>query len=181
MKTIAYKLIFIFSIALMFTSCGDDDNDNPEVINEEETITTVKLSVTEAGSATPQVYTWTESTKDDITLNANTTYNFKIQFLDESNPQDVEDITEEVIAEKDEHFVFFQNTAAGLSFQSASDDTIDTNDVAINVSTDWSTTDTGSGIIRAFLIHEPTSKTGTARDDFGGETDIEVDFDVTIQ
>jgi len=134
MKTIAYKLVFILSVISIFTSCSDDD-DNPEVINEEETITTVRLTVLESGSTEPQVYTWTESKKDDITLKANSTYNFKIQFLDESNPQDV---------------------------------------------TDWSTTDAATGILRAFLIHEPTSKAGSSRNDFGGETDIEVDFNITI-
>jgi len=179
MKTIAYKLVFILSVISIFTSCSDDD-DNPEVINEEETITTVRLTVLESGSTEPQVYTWTESKKDDITLKANSTYNFKIQFLDESNPQDVEDITAEVITEKDEHFVFYQTTTSGLTFKNASDDTIDTNDIGINISTDWSTTDAATGILRAFLIHEPTSKAGSSRNDFGGETDIEVDFNITI-
>ncbi len=180
MRTRVHKLFSILLIVSIFASCSDDD-DNPVVINEEETITTVKLSVTESGSTTTQEYEWTESSKDDIVLKANTSYNIKIQFLDESNPNDVEDITEEVIAEKDEHFVFYQTTVSGLTFDNASDDTIDTNNVAINISTDWSSGDAATGVIRAFLIHEPTSKTGDSRDDFGGETDIEVDFDVTVE
>lgn len=85
MKTRVHKLLSIFFIVSILASCSDDD-DNPTEINEEETITTVKLSVTEAGTTTAQEYTWTESSQDDITLKANTTYNIKIQFLDESNP-----------------------------------------------------------------------------------------------
>ncbi len=181
MRTQVQKLLStIFIVSILASSCSNDD-DNPGVVNEEETITTVKLSVTESGATTSQVYTWTESNQDAITLDANTSYNFKIQFLDESDPDDVEDITEEVIAEKDEHFVFYQTTVGGVTFDNAPDDTIDTDDIAINISTNWSTTDAATGIIRAFLIHEPTSKSGDSRDDFGGETDIEVDFNVTVE
>ncbi|WP_025742144.1 hypothetical protein [Aquimarina pacifica] len=181
MKTQFFKLvvpaIFLLCVSI---SCSDDD-DNPDAINEEETITTVLLVVTEEGTTNVDTYTWTESDQDDIVLDADSTYNFKIQFLDQSDPTDVEDITEEVIEEKDEHFVFYETTTSGLTFASASDDTIDSDSVAINISTDWETGDATTGIIRAYLIHEPTTKTGSSRDDFGGETDIEVDFNVTIQ
>ncbi|WP_299435675.1 type 1 periplasmic binding fold superfamily protein [uncultured Aquimarina sp.] len=181
MKTTINKLAaLLFLSTIVFTSCSSDD-DNPAVINEEETITTVRLTVLESGTTAPEVYTWTESTQDAITLSANTTYNFKIEFLDESNPSDVDNITEEVIAEKDEHFVFYETTVSGLSFTNASDDTIDSNNIGINISTDWSSTDATTGIVRAFLIHEPTTKEGDSRDDFGGETDIEVSFSVTVQ
>ncbi|MFD2563439.1 type 1 periplasmic binding fold superfamily protein [Aquimarina rubra] len=180
MRTTVSKLTALFLFAIGLTACSSDD-DNPQVINEEETITTVRLTVLEDGATTPEVYTWTESSQDAISLSADTTYNFKIEFLDASDPNDVEDITEEVIAEKDEHFVFYETTVSGLTFTSASDDTIDSDNIGINISTDWSSSGTTAGIVRAFLIHEPTSKTGDSRDDFGGETDIEVTFDVAVQ
>ncbi|WP_378179914.1 type 1 periplasmic binding fold superfamily protein [Aquimarina sp. SS2-1] len=180
MKTTIKKLTALFLFAIAFTACSSDD-DNPLVINEEETITTVRLTVLESGMSTPEIYTWTESSQDDITLSANSSYNFKIEFLDESDPNDVEDITAEVIDERDEHFVYYETTVNGLSFTNASDDTIDSNNTGINISTDWSSTDAATGIIRAFLIHEPTTKTGDSRDDFGGETDVEVSFNITVQ
>ncbi|MDH7446230.1 type 1 periplasmic binding fold superfamily protein [Aquimarina sp. 2201CG14-23] len=180
MKTTINKLAVLFLFTIAFTSCSSDD-DNPLVINEEETITTVRLTVLESGTTASQVYTWTEDNQDAITLSANSSYNFKIEFLDESNPSDVEDITAEVIEERDEHYVFYETTVTGLSFTNASDDTIDGDNIGINISTDWSSTDAATGIVRAFLIHEPTTKTGDSRDDFGGETDIEVTFNVTVQ
>ncbi|RZS99525.1 type 1 periplasmic binding fold superfamily protein [Aquimarina brevivitae] len=179
MKNVTLKYLTILFLSITVLSCSDDDD--PAVINEEETITTVKLTVTESGSTTSTEYTWTEDSQDPITLQANTTYNFTIEFLDESNPDDVEDITAEVIAEADEHYVFYENTVTGLVFQSAADDTQDSNDISINVSTDWTTGSAGTGIIRAYLIHEPTTKTGDSRADFGGETDIEVEFTTTVQ
>ncbi len=180
MKTKTYQLLLILFTISIFISCSSDD-DAPMEVNEEETITTVILSVTESGSTTTELFNWTESSQDPITLKANTNYNIKIKFLDASNPDDVDDITQEVITEKDEHFIFYQTTVSGLTFDNASDDTIDSNDIGINISTDWSTGDTTAGTLKAFLIHEPTSKTGNTRDDFGGETDIEVDFNVAIQ
>lgn len=176
---IFFNYTTVFFLALGIVSCDDDEN--PAQVNEEETITTVKLSVLEAGAAEAATYTWTADNQPSIALNANSSYNFKIEFLDESDPNDVEDITEEVVEEKDEHFVFYETTVAGLSFANASDDTIDSENIGINLSTDWATTDPSQGIIKAFLIHEPTTKVGDARDDFGGETDIEVDFTITVQ
>ncbi|MHA7056824.1 type 1 periplasmic binding fold superfamily protein [Aquimarina sp. M1] len=180
MRTAISKLTVLFLFAIGLSACSSDD-DNPTVINEEETITTVRLTVLESGATTPEVYTWTESDQEAIMLSANTSYNFKIQFLDESDPNDIEDITAEVIAERDEHFVFYETTVSGLTFTNASDDTIDSDNIGINISTDWSSSGTTAGILTAFLIHEPTSKTGDSRDDFGGETDIEVTFSVTVQ
>ena len=174
-------LFLAVSVGVILASCKNDDDAAPEVINEEETITTVKLTVTESGTTTSQEYTWKDGSGEDITLEANKTYNASIEFLDESNPSDVEDITEEVIEEKDEHFVFFQTTAGGVTISSASDDIKDSDQTGINIKTDWATTDAGKGTIKAILILEPTTKTGNSRADFGGETDIEVDFNVTIQ
>ncbi len=181
MKNLNPKQLWLLLFTLVaLVSCSDDD-DNPEEVLEQEVITTVVLTVTEMGTTNSTEYTWTEDSQDDVTLDADAMYTFDLQFLDESDPEDVEDITEEVIELADEHFVFYETTVSGLTFDSAAGDTIDSNDIGINLSTDWETGDAGTGIVRAFLIHEPTTKTGTSRDDFGGETDIEVDFNVTVQ
>lgn len=179
MKNTTYKLAFILFTFLAITSCGDDDE--PAVINEEETITKVRLTVTKKDSSTSKTYDWTASSKPDITLEPNTSYRVEAQFLDESDPNDVEDITKEVIKEKDEHFVFYDTTVSGLTFDSATGDTIDSNKIPINLVTLWKTTGETNGVVKIFLIHEPTTKSGDSRDDFGGETDIEVDFKVTIK
>ncbi|MEW7277595.1 type 1 periplasmic binding fold superfamily protein [Aquimarina sp. 2201CG1-2-11] len=174
-------LILAVSIGVILASCKNDDDAAPEVINEEETITTVNLKVTESGETTSQTYTWKDKTADKITLKANTKYEVEIEFLDESNPSDVEDITEEVVEERDEHFVFYDaTTISGATIVSASNDIKDGDSIGINIFTTLSTGDAATGTLKAFLIHEPTKKTGTSRDDFGGETDIEVDFEVEI-
>ena len=45
----------------------------------------------------------------------------------------------------------------------------------------WTTTAVTQGEVRVYLIHEPTSKTGSNRDDFGGETDVEGDFHLDVE
>ncbi len=174
-------LILAVSVGVILASCKNDDDATPEVINEEETITTVNLKVTESGETTSQTYTWKDKTADKITLKANTEYEVEIEFLDESNPSDVKDITEEVVEEKDEHFVFYDvTTINAVTVASSSKDIKDGNSIGINIFTTWTTSDATTGTLKAFLIHEPTKKTGTSRDDFGGEADIEVDFEVEI-
>lgn len=175
-------LFLALSVGIILASCKKDDDATPPVINDEETITTVNLMVTETGTSETKTYSWKDGgTADDLSLKANTDYTVEIEFLDESNPSDVEDITEEVVEEKDEHFVFYDaTTISGAAIVSASNDIKDGNSIGINIFTALSTGDATTGILKAVLIHEPTTKTGTSRDDFGGETDVEVDFNVTI-
>ena len=47
--------------------------------------------------------------------------------------------------------------------------------------TTWTTTGETSGDVVGYLIHEPTSKTGSTRNDFGGATDFEIEFEVHVE
>ena len=171
--------IIIFSAFFLTLSCSK--NNDPEEINEEEEINRVSLTFVE-GSNT-QTYTWNEdSNAPSINLEANKNYQVSIYFYDASDPNDIENITEEVIEEADEHFVFFELAGtSNLTIQSSSNDISGSDGVPINLYTDWTTGDSESGTIRVFLIHEPTKKIGTTRTDFGGETDVELDFPLSIQ
>jgi PBP1b-binding outer membrane lipoprotein LpoB len=171
--------IFLF-IALLFVQCSKD-NDPPEEINEEEAITRVTLAITGA-DGTSNSYTWNEGEAvPTLNLTANTTHQVSIFFYDATDPADVEDITEEVIEEADEHFILYEVSSASLTITSATNDTVDSNQVSINLKTQWAAGDAGSGVVRAYLIHEPTSKTGSTRSALGGSTDVELDFPVSIQ
>lgn len=179
MKTL-YNSVRIVLLLTVFTSCSDDNL--PKIINEEEIITSVKLTFTETGTDSTQIITWEDfDAKHNITIENNKSYNVKIEFLDKSNPNDIDNITEEIIDKKDEHFIFYESTVSGLSIKNATDDTIDSNNIGINISTDWSFTASTSGLLKVYLIHEPISKTGNSKDDFGGETEIEITFDVKIK
>ena len=90
---IQYKTLYLL-LSLLIISCSKED---PEPINEEELITTVQLTFKTPG-ITDQIVRWQEGSNnsDIISLAANTQYEVEIIFLDESDPSDIEDITEEV-------------------------------------------------------------------------------------
>tara|TARA_Y100001980_G_scaffold9813_1_gene2607 strand:+ start:759 stop:1325 length:567 start_codon:yes stop_codon:yes gene_type:complete len=176
----ALKILFTLLSSTVIYSCSKSD-DEPEEVNEQEVINRVSIVLAEGSNS--QTITWNEgSTPPAIILDVDKVYTASIYFYDASDPTDVEDITEEVIEEADEHFVLWE--IAGLSditITSASNDVSGSDGIGINLVTDWSTGGAESGNIKVTLIHEPTTKSGTNRASFGGETDIELTFPTTVQ
>jgi len=176
-RNILIPYVLPILLALFLTQC---EKDAPEMVNEEELITTVTLTLN-APNETTQNIRWKEGgSSPEINLKANVAYSVEIAFLDESDPADVEDITQEVKEEADEHLVFYDNNISGLTIDAAGNDIKDTNGVATGIHTQWKTQVSGEGTLRVYLIHEPTSKTAETRAAIGGETDVEVDFLVKI-
>ena len=176
----ALKIFFTLFASTVIYSCSKSD-DEPEEVNEEEVIN--RVSIVLSDGSTSQTVTWNEgSTPPAITLDVDKTYTASIYFYDASDPTDVEDITEEVIEEVDEHFVLWE--IAGLSdflITSALTDYAGSDGIPINLITEWATGGAESGNIKVTLIHEPANKTGTTRSSIGGETDIELTFPTTVQ
>lgn len=175
--------------ALFFTSCDPADN-TPPVVNEEELITTVVLTFTpQSGGNTLEFrFTDLDGTGGDIpviaadTLSDSTTYDVTVQFLNESESP-AEDITAEVLAEAEEHQVFFVvESGLQLSFDYMD---MDTDGNPIGLLNTFDTGATGMGELQVILRHEPNKDAqGVSVGDIanaGGETDIEVTFDVVIQ
>ena len=185
MKTIFINTTYLFKLgltliasSLLLTQCKKDD---PEEIHEHETINRVTLTVT-ASDGTSNDYTWNEGDNEPtVILSANTTHRVSISFFDASDASDVEDITPEIIEEADEHFMFYEVASASLTISAASNDTRDSDGIAININTEWTAGDASSGFVRAYLVHGPTSKTGSTRSSLGGGTDVELNFPVQIQ
>ena len=176
----ALKIFFTLLASTVIYSCSKSDDD-PEEVNEQEVINRVSIVLAEGSNS--QTVTWNEgSTPPAITLDVDKVYTASIYFYDASDPTDVEDITEEVIEEVDEHFVLWE--IAGLSdflITSAPTDYAGSDGIPINLVTEWGTGGADSGNIKVTLIHEPTNKTGTTRSSLGGETDIELTFPTTVQ
>ena len=175
---IQYKTLYLL-LSLLIISCSKED---PEPINEEELITTVQLTFKTPG-ITDQIVRWREGSdnSDIISLAANTQYEVEIIFLDESDPGDIEDITEEVKEEADEHQIFYQFSQLNISLEQSSSDTLDSNQNPLFVNSLWNTSEVGTGTVRVYLIHEPVTKSSSTRDGFAGETDVTVDFPIIIE
>jgi len=76
--------------------------------------------------------------------------------------------------------VFFEFSGVTISYVQSDSDPLDSNQNPVFINTVWSTSVASSGIVRAFLIHEPTTKNSTTRNGFGGETDVSVDIPIRI-
>lgn len=188
MKKLIYFSTFTF-IGLIFNACLSDD-DLPKQVNETEVITDVVLDFKSAdGQDTSYVYVDRKYRAKDyedpiIRLDKNKTYDVAIHFYDRSNPDAIDDITEEVIEEKDDHFVEYEfyNTTIDLNRIDEAE-TTDDNGIPIGLFTSWKTEDASEGSVRIHLVHQPEEKIvddpqGTHT---GGETDAEVDFDLIVE
>ncbi len=183
------KWMMALVVVALLTSCGNDDD--PEPVNEEELITTLNLTFTNTNDNADIV---TASFKDldgpggntpviqNPTLSANSSYRVTVEFLNESESP-VEDVTEEVEEEGDEHQVFFVS-GNGLNFTYTYDDT-DANGNPLGLIGTGTVGAAGNGTLNVVLIHEPNkSAAGVSNGDpsnAGGETDISVTFNVTVQ
>ncbi len=185
MKT--FKILAVlFITSILATSCSDD---NPDIINPEEVITTMKVVLTpKSGDVVtlesrdldgdgPNAPVITEGT-----LAPNTSYSAVITLLNETESP-AEDITLEVAEEADEHQFFYSATGLNTTFSYAGENDSDGNPVGINFT--LLSGDSASGNITFILRHEPNkSAEGVNSGDItnaGGETDIEVTIPVTVK
>ena len=199
-KRLSFFLVLSLSL-FVFTSCGDDDNDDdaPPVVNLSEEINEASVIFTDTNGATITarvVDTDGEGPAnaeilDEIDLAANTTYTLSFALMNTLGTTP-EDIAEEVAEEDDEHQFFFSFTSGAFSDPTGSgniespdadvnySDT-DANGNPVGLSTTWTTGEMLSGgTFRVRLQHQPDGiKTATSGAD-DGDTDIDVTFVLNI-
>ncbi len=184
-KVTAFKFLALMMMAgslLLNTSCNKDDDDNgPE--NEQELITTVSLTFVDQNSVS-SVFQFVDLDGPggnppiipDIILEDNETYQLFVAFLDESDPGNVKNITEEVEEESNEHLVCFEGS--GFNILPLAQDTDDNGD-PLGLISSLTTGDSGPGSLRVLLKHEPDKGVGDPCST--GETDVDVTFPVIFQ
>lgn len=183
MKTMKISAFYAL-LTLAMLGCSDDDT-TPEIINEDELITTVILTLTQESG--DQVVLTTidldgDGPDEPVTtvvgsFSENTQYQGAVQFLNETEDP-AEDITQEVIEEADEHQVFY-TISEGLNIQTTYEDQ-DTQGNPLGVQITLSTGTASEGSLTVTLRHEPV-KPNDGLESAGGETDISTSFDVSIQ
>lgn len=185
MKTI--KLLSLLALSgVLFTACSDDDDGTPEEVNEEETITTMTVTLVPQGGGDtitlqsqdldgdgPNAPTVTVSGN----LAGNTTYDGTIVLLNETETP-AEDITEEVAEEDDEHQFFF-GVSGSINAVTYGDFDGDGNPLGITF--DLETSTAGAASLTITLRHEPKKPNDGTLADAGGETDIAQTFSLTVQ
>ena len=184
-----YKLplAFLAISILLLSSCKKDD---PVIPNEEELITTVtyKLTPQSGGDDVEFIFRDLDGEGGNAaivingTLQANTVYDGSLELLNETEAP-AEDITEEIEEEDEEHQFFF-STSNGLNLDIEYNDA-DGNNNPTGLASIATTGEASQGQLTIILRHEPEKSAAGVADgnitNAGGETDIEVTFDVTIE
>lgn len=158
--------------------------------NDEEVITTMKLTFVPVGGGATLVYQFddqdgpggTAPTQDEIILASSKTYNVTLQLLNKTVTPNA-DITEEVRTEADAHRFYYEPTA-GNSIAVAGFDN-DANGIPLGITSTWTTGAVTTGKIKVTLRHypgtPPNKQAGDLVTSSKSGSDIEVDFNTTIQ
>lgn len=185
MTTLKSAGFVFFILFLGFTSCKKKD---PEIANEPEVITTLKYTLMPDGGGDAVVLSFQDLDGDGGnapiitggTLDTNKTYAGELILLNEQETP-AGNTTAEILNENDMHEFFFQTNIAGLS---VSYDDHDANGHPVGLQTTLTTVGSGTGTFTVTLRHEPDKyAAGVPQGDItnaGGETDIEVTFDITV-
>jgi hypothetical protein len=190
MKNIAIIALTIFALSACKKDKDEDPITTPPPVNEEEVITSVKITFVNQLNQDERV--WLSSDPDGdgsnppvITadpLQAGALYLITTEFFNETvNP--AENITEEVEEEGTEHQIFYQ-IAASLNMTIVYNDT-DANGNPIGLHCAATTSAASSGNVTVVLRHLPNkTAAGVAQGDItnaNGDTDATVTFDVVIE
>lgn len=173
-----------------FAAC-DDDPTSPGIMNEQELITQVELTLTPVGGGAAIVTSITDpdglgplppqGQVNPVSLVPGTTYDGSVRFLDASDPANVEDITVEVRTEDEEHRVFyFVSGVAGVDVPLSS---LDTDGAGAPLGLSFQVVvgggAAGVGGLRVVLNHYDEDPKGDGLTQ-STETDADVTFDISV-
>lgn len=179
-----FLAIGILALTAFLAACKKNNPETPPVpTNEEELITTFKITFTDPNGVNPTyeaVFRDIDgaggnepTTFDTIRLKANSTYQASIQFLNESIfPAD--SITNEILQEASDHLLCFNINGANVSIQRTDSDGV----FEIGLTSNWITTGISNGNVTISLKHQPGIKNGNC--DIG-DSDIELNFVTNIE
>ncbi len=181
---------FIISILLLILAVSGCKKNDPIIPNEEEVITTIRYTLTTQVGTSPVIFEFRDIDGDgglppvytESDLKPNTTYEGRLELLNEQETP-AGDITEEITEEGEAHQFFFQ-PSSGLNMSITYKDK-DRSDRPIGLLTTIVTGASGTGQLKITLRHEPNKSAQGVADgqiaQAGGETDIEIEFNVHVQ
>ncbi len=188
---LSLTLLVIFSVA--FDSCKKNKEGDSVPVGETEFITTLTMTFISYGGNDTAVFQYRDLDSiggnppviTEDTLNGGTTYGVEIELLDESVIPPI-DVTEEIRDEAEEHQFFF-TVSANLNAAIRYSGNNDSNGFPIGLVTAWDGASTipGPGTFTVTLRHGVDKEADFVSQgnitNAGGETDIEVTFNVVVQ
>ncbi|RYY65219.1 MAG: hypothetical protein EOO13_17485 [Chitinophagaceae bacterium] len=182
-KQIALQLL---AATLLFSSCKKSNGGEG---NDEELITTMKLTFTPSTGGSPVTFNYNDAdgagganpTQDVIQLAPNTIYNVSVALLNATTTPP-EDITTEIEEEKEAHRFYYIPSAGGLLTIAVLD--ADANAVPVGITSQWTTGAASSGTVGITLRHypgtPPDKQTSDPVNSPKSGTDIAVTFSYAI-
>lgn len=181
-----FSLVFL-AATITFSSCKKIDEGEG---NDEELITTMKLTFTPIGAGVPVTFTFNDAdgpggnppTQDVIQLANGVSYDVSVQLLN-ATVTPPEDITTEVEEENTAHRFYYTASAGSLLTVSNLND--DDNGVPLGITSRWVAGAASTGTMKVTLRHYPGTPPDKQISDPVNSpksgTDIEVNFSYTIQ
>lgn len=177
------SLTAIVGMTLTQISCNKKTTTPPNP-NEEELITTFRLTLTDSAGVQPAITVQYKdldgdggnnpSVWDSIRLKANTTYNAQILLLNETvSPADT--ISNEVLEESKDHLFCFTPTGVNTSIKRTD---LDVNNLEIGLQSKWKTGAISTGTVQIVLRHQPDTKTGSCDP---GASDLDLTFQTWVE
>jgi len=177
--------IILLSSVIILSSCSKDD---PDPVLPQEVITSLTYTLTSTSGAVfnfkfedPDGDGGIEPTVTADDIPANTTFTGRIELLNQTLDP-IEDVTLEVLEEDLDHQFFYSSTLNGVSISYQDQDSAGN---PLGVDTEVTTGAAGNGQLTVILRHEPVKDAeGVSTGDItnaGGETDIEVTFNLNVQ
>ncbi len=189
MQFLNYKTGSFFLLTFIIFTISSCKKTEPKIPEEEEVITTLTYTLTDDSTGNTVVFNFQDldgdggidPIKTSGSLVANSSYSGALFLQNEAEDSTI-DISAEVLDEATDHQFFYHSHMANVSIDYNDSDA---NGKPIGLQTKVTTGDASTGHLTITLRHQP-DKTATdveAGDvtNAGGETDIEVQFDVVIE
>ncbi|MDO5615325.1 MAG: hypothetical protein Q4G16_03985 [Cruoricaptor ignavus] len=130
-----FKTLFVAILSLSLFSCRN--NDAPEDTHDHEEIEKATLTITEKGTDNVQVITYIGGETDkDLTLENGKTYTAILDFFHKHDDH-YHSMLDEIIEEKDEHFVTYEFAGVAATVTRATDDVTRTDNNKLGIRTEW--------------------------------------------
>ncbi len=179
------KFLKFFTAVLFFAtvfSCRN--NDIPEDIHEHEEVNKITLTITENGTANTQTVSFQEGTgaTAPISLENGKLYNVSVGFFHHHNGVD-EDMTSEIIEERDEHFIKYQFGGIQVDVLRTAEDAVRSDNQKFGLKTQWTVNSAPTNAVAIVQLFHGSDSVNDSDNNgggstVGGEADVNAQFTV---
>lgn len=177
------NITLVLLVSLFIFSCRNDDDTIPEDIHEHEEIGKVILTLTNKADASDvQTVNVIGGVPDGhFHFHQGDTYVATLDF--QVAHEDHYHSSEEIVEEKDHHFITYAIAGADINVIRAADDVVRTDGQKLGLKTEWKINSVSDAAVNIKLVHGPTSVNQnypSATNQLGQTTGGESDVDITV-